>query len=205
MNAMTFRDYANLAARLGLSQIGSGAYSSVFAPVTSDKVLKINRRHDGWLEYVMWATKNGYAGGLAPKVFSFKICKDHYVAVVERMAETLNSAQGEVHNHWRNIEFALSRTRWKDPYTPNSDTLKAYPEYPDFVAELTAFQKTLPQSRFDIHPGNWMTRPNGRLCFTDPFVVEDWQPSMPKRMRMVEIAMTRNAAFQSQQAMENHR
>lgn len=79
----------------GFAYIGGGAYSAVYAIPSSDRVIKVNLCADGWLDYVLWAQSSGYAGTFAPRVFSYKRFDDGtYIAVVERLANTLSERYG---------------------------------------------------------------------------------------------------------------
>jgi len=86
----------------GYTVLGRGAYSTVLGKEGSDRVIKVSRSLDDWIDYVQWGAANGYAGNFVPRVYSWKRhcrpgtlefggderSKDWSVAVVERMADT---------------------------------------------------------------------------------------------------------------------
>jgi hypothetical protein len=69
----------------GWKRLGSGAHSTVFGRDDSDKVIKVTQTLDNWIDYVQWAAKEGFAGSLAPRVYSWKRRDNWSVAVVEKM------------------------------------------------------------------------------------------------------------------------
>src|SRR6266481_1209137 len=92
-----FNFIAKLESR-GYKILGRGAYSTVLGKEGSDKVIKVSRSLDNWIDYIQWSAANGYAGNFAPRVYSWKrhpgskplrdweSNNDWSVAVVERMA-----------------------------------------------------------------------------------------------------------------------
>src|SRR5688572_8016831 len=75
----------------GYERLGAGCFSTVYAKPGSDRVLKVTSVPDNWIDYIMWASENGWAGKYAPRVYSYKrypVPTDREffsVAVVERM------------------------------------------------------------------------------------------------------------------------
>src|SRR5438105_2456974 len=93
----------------GYQEIGSGYFSVVLAKPGSDKVIKICNTPDRSLDFVIWAAKHGYAGSLAPRVYSYKQYEDGtYTAVMERLGETASKRirkdpEGDFADKWRAV------------------------------------------------------------------------------------------------------
>lgn len=69
----------------GFKILGSGCYSTVLWK-KGNRVIKVNRGHsDAWMDFCLWGSQKGYAGGLTPKVYSYKKIGDFYVAVMEKI------------------------------------------------------------------------------------------------------------------------
>ncbi len=153
----------------GYKILGRGAYSTVLAKDGSDRVIKVTRSMDNWIDYCLWAAKAGYAGNFAPKVYSWKSYKDNgdmwredrrwSVAVVERMHETLNADSeaskdfqvlGALQYHVKNILAQV----YMDDMVPGSAKF--------FVDLHTKFYAS------DICGKNMMVRKDGTFCVTDP-------------------------------------
>lgn len=163
----------------GYKQLGSGHYSTVLAhPKCSDKVIKVTRHQDNWIDYVKWASEKGYAGKFAPKVYSWKKFPGGWSwAVMERMEHTLDAGYD-----WRDdcdygnsedsvpskendysLIFALL-----EPAGRGNTMAQVYME--DLVPGAFAFVKELRSvmRASDIRGANTMVRKDGSLCFTDP-------------------------------------
>jgi hypothetical protein len=91
---MTRLAYENKLRARGYQLLGKGLYSNVFAAPKSDKVIKVADM-DEWPRYILWATKNGYAGNFAPKVYSLKFHDGYYVATMERLVATIQDIRNE--------------------------------------------------------------------------------------------------------------
>ena len=164
--------FAEALRKKGFQRLGSGAFSTVYAHPKSDRVIKVTRTADNWIDYALWAAKNGYAGSLAPKVYSFKkFNKGHefLVSVVERMDKTLgNISDAE--------DLSLATLLLKKYHNFNNVAAGVFLE--DLAPGLASFTKKL-QKEFgglDIHGGNLMVRSDGTVCFTDP--VSDYAEGM---------------------------
>lgn len=153
----------------GFKRLGSGAFSVVYAHPSSDRVIKVTRTLDNWIDYAMWAAKEGYAGTFAPKVYSFKKFtkdRDFLVSVVERMDKTISWVGEEKDTAMVGNLLKL--------YAKYDNTLagcfldEIAPGFASFTQRLTQEFGTL-----DIHDGNIMVRKDGTVCFTDP--VSDFQ------------------------------
>lgn len=143
----------------GYKYLGSGAYSTVLAKDGSDRVIKVQRGNDNWIDYIKWASERGYMGNLAPKVYSFKRLDNFAVAIVERMDRTTNDDKDDLSLMDRliapasrgNMMAKLFMEELSPNCTPFFDGL-----YKDFAGHL------------DLYGKNIMIRPNGTLCVTDP-------------------------------------
>lgn len=167
----------------GYRKLGSGAYSTVFVHDSDpDYVIKVSRQMDDWPEYIRWATENGYAGTIAPKVSALKVYKgEHgqfYVAKVERLASVVAALDYE--HPARKTQQAVRNLIDDGMYGKGADedsleyavyeakrnwySKRVSPEYVKFAEGLCeTFGK-----HFDLHQYNWMVDANGRLVLTDP-------------------------------------
>lgn len=145
----------------GFEPLGSGCYSTVLAKDGSDRVIKVTRQMDNWIDYAIWAAKAGYAGGLAPKVYSWKRHGDWAVSIVERMEMSTYKAEYKVHDQALLMNLL-------HPAKCGSVMAKLYME--DLVPGSVEFfdQLHLQQLDGDIGGGNVMLRKDGSLCVTDP-------------------------------------
>lgn len=163
--------YSEWLQKKGFKRLGSGAFSTVYGKESSDKVIKVTRCIDNFVDYALWAAKEGYAGNYAPKVYSFKkYSNDFCVTVVERMKGTINGAKN---SDPQALVCGLLK------YSANHDNVYAgvlldqlYPGFADFGIRL---EKKF--GRLDIHEGNIMVRQDGSICFTDPVCDSDEEPS----------------------------
>lgn len=168
----------------GYVELGSGCFSVVLAKPGSDKVIKINRRADGWLNYVLWAAKHGYAGNHAPRVYSYhRFEDDTYVAVVERMDMTLYEVRKNEdprYQAWQSIHRAS--------YTHVSpeDQAQAEQTFPG-ASEFVRTLKREFSGSTDLHDENYMLRPDGSLCCTDPIAYSRSRETTPNRMRSRDL------------------
>lgn len=139
--------------------LGSGCYTTVLGKKNSDRVIRVTRMNDNWIDYIQWAAKNGYCGNFAPRVYSWKRHGDWSVSVVERMDQTLSQAHES--------DYALLEAlRWK---AAKGHTLaQVYMEdiAPGSVKFFDDLGKELQAS--DIYGKNMMIRKDGTFCLTDP-------------------------------------
>jgi len=159
---MQMSKYLNKLRALGCEKIGSGLYSNVFAVPNTDKVIKV-ASGDRWPDYIHWATSNGYAGKFAPKVFSLKFYEDSdlrggifYVAVMERLVDTINGMKSENMFHNEQVSLLYGLTSW------DNSTCEAT----DFVAFYNELRSA--GLKNDLHGANVMVRKDGQLVITDP-------------------------------------
>jgi hypothetical protein len=153
--------------RRGFTVIGSGAFSTVLGKEGQDRVIKVIRRPDGWINYIHWAAQIGEAGHFAPRVFSYKKIKgrnkDFSVAVMERLSYTLENTPEE---HALKI---LPNVLWradKNPMAAKFTEILA----PGLVAFLNkmSVKWNIPVGNFDLHDGNLMIRADGSFVVVDP-------------------------------------
>lgn len=151
----------------GFKILGEGAFATVLAKDGQDRVIKVIRRPDGWINYVHWAAQIGEAGHFAPKVFSYKQIKgkrkDFEVAVMERLSYTLDDAPQE---HEKKLLPGLIY-RATDNEMARKFTEILVPGLMDFLAKM-ALKYEIPIRHFDLHPGNLMLRKDGSFVIVDP-------------------------------------
>jgi len=162
---LTKCEYENKLASLGCREIGSGLYSNVFSvPNRTDIVIKVADL-DPWPSYIKWATENGHAGKLAPKVYSLKFHSagfGYYVAIMERLVCTINE-----------MKFGVDGRRGNPVQVKDYEALAGdwRNEQSDCEAvDLVAYYQLLKLNRFsgDIHDRNVMVRHDGQIVVTDP-------------------------------------
>lgn len=163
----------------GFRRLGSGAYSTVYGKDGYDRVIKVSRCLDNWIDYVAWASKAGYAGTFAPKVYSWKRFftgkerKTHplfgysrwdetewSVAIVERMKETLN-ADSQLARDFRIIERIHDLA---------ARSVLAELVMEEIIPGVGKFFKDLHKNFYasDVYGKNLMIRSDGTFCVTDP-------------------------------------
>jgi len=151
----------------GFEVLGEGAFSTVLAKPGSDRVIKVIRRPDGWINYIQWAASIGEAGKFAPTVFSYKKIKgkrkDFAVAVMERLSYTLDDAPME---HEKKLLPGLIY-RAADNEMARKFTEVLAPGLMDFLVKMAGYYE-IPIKNFDLHPGNLMIRADGTFVIVDP-------------------------------------
>lgn len=168
----------------GFERLGSGAYSTVMWKKGSDKVIKVSRQLDNWIEYIDWAAKHGYAGNLAPRVYSWKKHGEGEsawsVAVVEKMKETLTDDK---------IDFQLMNYL---PHVAMRGNLLAKVYMEDMAPGSVAFFEGLRKHHYDSDIGrnNMMIRHDGSFCVTDPTCGRLTRLASVKRLRSGELSPT---------------
>lgn len=156
--------YIDWLEKKGFKRLGAGAYSTVLGKDGSDKVIKVSRSLDNWIDYIQWAAKEGYAGNLAPKVFSWKKhesdTNNFSVAIVERMQSTTRDD-----NYKSDASVIMSLT-----YPARKGNIMAQLFMEELQANSVKFFNQLHELDFDgdIGGGNVMVRANGTICVTDP-------------------------------------
>lgn len=154
----------------GFKRLGAGAYSTVLGKEGSNKVIKVSRSLDNWIDYIQWGAANGYAGNFAPRVYSWKrhpgseplrdweSNNDWSVAVVERMADTVTEPEQDMY---------LLMNLYYPAYRGNM-MAKLYMD--DLCPGSYKFFNGLQENNFasDIAGKNVMVRKDGSFCVTDP-------------------------------------
>ncbi|PZA13940.1 hypothetical protein DNX69_00480 [Rhodopseudomonas palustris] len=168
----------------GYCYLGSGCYSTVLYKPGSNRVVKVSRRPDNWLDYVLWATKAGYAGTFAPVVHSFRrfnqgLDGEFYVAVVERLVETVNDIERRDRRH-RAVK-AQGFLRSYIHANHDQDGVAADRLFAGSLRFAVELRMEFRGAGLDLHAGNWMTREDGQLVCTDP--VCEGRSTAPSRMR----------------------
>lgn len=151
----------------GFKVLGAGAFATVLAKDGQNRVIKVIRRPDGWINYIHWAAQIGEAGHFAPKVFSYKKIKgrkkEFAVAVMERLKVTLDETPASEGIKllpgllWRAEENAMA-AQFAEVLAPG---------ILDFGKKMAA-QWKIPLQNFDLHAGNLMMRSNGQFVVVDP-------------------------------------
>lgn len=151
-------EYENKLRARGYQLIGSGLYSNVFATPKADKVVKVGDM-DEWPAYILWATKCGFAGTFAPKVFSLKFHDNYYVALMERLVCTIGNISRYGDENGRNSEQVGLYNAIIQDRNSNSE-----------ATDLTAFVQAMRRAghQGDLHDGNVMVRHDGQIVVTDP-------------------------------------
>lgn len=166
----------------GYKQLGSGHYSTVLGhPKSPDKVIKVTRQQDNWIDYVKWAAENGYAGTFGPKVYSWKKFPAGWSwAVVERMSHCVGeSYYDDDYCGCSDSSCCPRETRGKsDDYeiiftllnSASRGNLMAQVYVDDLCPGAFEYVSKLKKAMRagDIRAANTMVRKDGTLCFTDP-------------------------------------
>lgn len=164
----------------GYKRLGSGHYSTVLGhPKSPDKVIKVTRHQDNWIDYVKWAAENGYAGGFGPKVYSWKKFPAGWSwAVIERMAHCVGDGYDDYGISYDSDAGHYVPAKGGDDYEIIFTLLNAAqrgnimaqvycddlcPGAFEYVSKLKSAMRA-----GDIRAANTMVRKDGTLCFTDP-------------------------------------
>lgn len=157
----------------GFTIIGSGAYSKILTKGDSRRVIKVCRSPDMWIDYILWANKQGYAGGFAPRIFSYKYFpgKDNtngtknpfYVAVVERMEKTASRLENS-----HGLTFIHHLFNYSVQYDNDNATAVIDLVLPGIGKFAGDFKEQFGKNDLDLHGGNFMVRSDGTYALTDP-------------------------------------
>lgn len=151
----------------GFSTVGRGYYSTVYAKGKNKRVIKVSRYDGGWMEYIRWASKEGYAGTLSPKVYSYKWIKGREegfgVSVMERMKSTLSQLEEDNDNKVIPYLFQYSATYKNTMAGKILNTV--CPGLNDFGMKL---REEFKDCSLDLHAGNFMVREDNSIVVTDP-------------------------------------
>src|SRR6266853_712829 len=159
--------------RHGYEKLGRGCNASVWAKPGSSKVIKVGNTHDSWLGYIVWAMEKGYVGNKAPRVDTFKVTNNYFVAVMERL-QKLNTKNNKL------------RHKLSPDTSEFSETVPL--EWKTFVKEFTG---RFDQS-YDMHDENWMQRSNGELVLTDPIAHKSYETPRRYKSPTRSISSLRN-------------
>lgn len=166
-----FRDssvYQQKLEQRGFKRLGSGYHSSVYAHPKSDKVIKVvNQLTDPWIDYAVWANRQGHGGKLAPKVYSYKLHQkgQFSVSVMEKLDKTVIDLGGE-------HDLAFTHDLFQHYLQGNN--LQAGIFLDQIVPDATKFADALKKRydgtkvRFDLHSQNFMVRKDGSFVVIDP-------------------------------------
>lgn len=158
----------------GYKYLGSGAFSTVLGKENSDRVIKVTRSNDNWIDYIQWAAKKGYCGGFAPRVYSYKEIKtkregSFFVSVVEKMEKTSSHLKVQEDNV---LVSTLLGYHSRGNILAGCFLEELIPGIVSFETELRKeFSKPNEDGercRLDYHGGNFMVRKDGSFVFTDP-------------------------------------
>jgi hypothetical protein len=176
---MSFQDsrneYGSKLTRKGFVKIGDGLNADVYTKIGSDRVIKVGSRRDIWPEYIEWATKNGYAGTFAPKVYSLKYHDHIFVAEMERLVCTISDIlnnMGRDHIYCR-LQRAITHIIYG--YEIDAAEIKDQVELKE-ATDLITFIRDIQEARFnnDLHNQNWMLRKDGQIVLIDPSSFESY-------------------------------
>lgn len=177
----------------GFIKIGKGAFSAAFAKPGSDRIIKVNRCEDSWLNYILWAARLGYAGRFAPKVYSFHRFTERngdpvYIAIAERLHSRIYDLRNlpvySTFCEWQGWAFRV-HNEFQRGRTPaerlNPKIEAAFPGIEQFTFILVRRY-----SGIDLNEGNIMFRSNGSWVINDPVTTGD--TDAPYRMREHELS-----------------
>lgn len=147
----------------GFKILGSGCYSTVLWK-KGDRVIKVNRGHtDAWMDFCLWGSQKGYAGGLTPKVYSYKKIGDFYVAVMEKIdkcAFMINSKE-DTYLYPQLLTYATQYGNNKAAELLDTQI----PGCKKFIYDLLEWNKGF---GLDLHGENIMFRSDGSMVVVDP-------------------------------------
>lgn len=148
----------------GFKILGSGCFSSVYAKDGSDRVIKVTRKIDNWIDYIHWASEKGYCGTYAPKVYSYKKskCGSYSLAIVERMEKGLRKIGKDDDLQ---VVSSLICLAMRNHTMANLMIDEVTPGLSKFLVD---FNNRFGHDRFDISGDNMMVRKDGTFCITDP-------------------------------------
>lgn len=146
-------NFAERLRRRGYVQIGHGCYGVAMAKSDRDRIIKISYGNgDAWQYYIQWAVDNGYAGTLAPAVYSIHHMNGFTVAVIERLKSIYDVEGG--YDKYAELKGALYNEELIEPWK-------------SFFENLETFREGIGAGD-DLHSQNFMMRANGDLVATDP-------------------------------------
>jgi hypothetical protein len=144
----------------GWKEIGSGLFSRVYGK--GAYAIKVSSGQDDWEQYIIWATKRGYAGTFAPRVYCVHRYKHGLIALMERLDCTIAQAKERNPTLYKLVDYIW----WKPDNRAALDKL-----FPGFQAFIEATKAE--GFANDTHTGNFMLakgrgRRKPRLVLIDP-------------------------------------
>lgn len=177
------RSFGNKLMRKGWVRLGGGAFSTVYHKPGSQRVIKVTRILDDWINYAHWANQNGYGGSWAPQVYSYKLIngksEQFSLSVMEKLESTLADEWDEP-----SLQDAGTVCTLVDRYLQTKNVLAGLlieEVAPGGVRFLNDFSEAFKGRRYDLHAGNYMVRKNGTLVLIDP--LGGGEPKVPKRLK----------------------
>lgn len=151
-----YDQYRKWLAKRGYIVLGQGLMAAVYTKPGSNRAIKVSRQIDQWPDYVLWATKNRYAGTFAPKVYSLKFHKDFYVATMEVLVCTIGELRDK---SWRNEQLRNYDSMLNGLYGEKRP-----------ISALDKFCSKAKEAEFnhDLHDNNFMVRSDGSVVLIDP-------------------------------------
>lgn len=178
--------------------LGSGIHSKVYLS-RSGYATKVCLFPDLWPEYVIWAEGEGYAGNLAPRVYSMRQVTGGYVATMELFANTLSVLDREVFDVAGCLEGYVYRRIHPAAYKEDKMAPKLAKYLPGYEGFVRGFEKRFGNyPLWDLGSRNLMIRPDGTICITDPISGEgssmphSWRssrsPSIPNHENLIGVS-----------------
>lgn len=157
--------YIDWLTKKGFKSLGAGFYSSVLHK-KGDRVIKVGTP-DGWIDYILWASKAGWSGKYAPKVFSYKLHNKgkypFFVAVMEKLDTTIRKMDSKQDAALLPGLFSFATER----QNPLAGTLLDL-VFPGLNKFADGFYQSFKGRGLDLHGGNFMVRNDGSFVLTDP-------------------------------------
>ncbi|MBX9932557.1 MAG: hypothetical protein K2Y56_13610 [Methylobacterium sp.] len=186
------KDYRNRLTKRGFKVLGSGAFSTVYGKPGSNKVIKVCHAGDTdpWPLFAAWAHAN--PSPFVPLIYSFKRHKGFYVAVMERMEETVYGSDRSLgHSEATELFNNFVRNSTRETRVIRA-VLDLYPGIDQFlVAMMREFDG---KARWDLHTGNWMLRKDGQLVVTDPISEGGSSRAVASKVQRIKGSSVRIAA-----------
>lgn len=195
MSYFSFRETLEAA---GWTKLGAGINACVYGKDGCDQVVKVGcNPDDAWLDYVVHGSDHGMAANPHfPKVFSLKVYKGWYVAVLERLTCTAGQLDWDAAKH--GLSYAQV-DEMKQAQRKISEGVYGVPPRPAAADSLSKMAKFLRDNfnEFDLHGGNYMVRttPQGpQLVVIDPVYQAVGKAATYRKAQRRQQASQRKAA-----------
>lgn len=142
--------------------LGGGIHSQVYKS-RMGYATKVCQNADPWPEYVEWAAGLGYAGNLAPMVYSIRPIVGGYVATMELCKQTLATASGDLCQ----VAHLFEKYAYSGYPLDHKDLALLHKYLPGFEAFVASFRLRF-GNNWDLGTRNMMLRFDGSICITDP-------------------------------------